>query len=140
MNKIKKTVSTLIIAATLGLSASAPQPAQAGIILTPVLVGIVLLVYGIEYNNALWIVLDADGNLPQDALAQNLAAKYPFIDDRDVINNLAIAIREKAVTTPVVEGKKNVTLTQTEVLTILAPTGLADLQPQAVQQLVQDLQ
>ena len=139
MTKIKKTVSTLIIAATLGLSTPS-QPAQAGIILTPVLVGIVLLVYGIEYNNALWIVLDADGNLPQDALAQNLAAKYPFIDNRDVINTLAIAIREKAVSTPVVDGKKNVTLTRAEVLNILAPTGLADLQPQAVETLVQELQ
>ena len=140
MKKLKRAMTSLLIAASLTVAVPSPQPAQAGIILTPFLVGIVLLVYGIEYHNPLWIVLDADGNLSQDSLEKSLTQTYSFIDDRDVIHNLAAMIREKAIHTPVVDGKKNVTLSKDEVLNILAPTGLADLQPEAVARLVKDLQ
>ena len=139
MKKIKQAFSALVIATMIGSAAPAPQ-AQAGIILVPFVVGIVFLVIGIEEHDVLLIVLDADGNLSQDALETNLAKKYTFIDDRDVIHNLASAIRDKSISTPVVDGKKNVSLTKAEVLDLLAPTGLASLQPDAVDGLVRDLQ
>ncbi len=139
MKKIKKFFASLIIAATLVNTTPAPQ-AQAGIILVPVLIGIVFLVIGIENNDVLLIVLDADGNLPQDALEQNLSKKYSFIEDRDVVRNLATIIREKAKVTPVVNGQRLVTLAPTDVLTVLEPTGLAVLQPELVSGLIKDLQ
>ncbi len=139
MKKIKQAFSALIIATMIGSAVPAPQ-AQAGIILVPFVVGIVILVIGIENNDLLMIVLDADGNISQGSLEANLSKKYSFIDDREVIHNLATSIREKSISTPVVDGKKSVTLSQTEVLDILAPTGLASLQPEAVQGLIRDLQ
>jgi hypothetical protein len=105
-----------------------------------VAVGVVLIVLGIYYHNKMLIILDADGNISQSALEQTLADRYSFIDNRDVIRNLAGAIREKAASTVEENGQKNVRLSRGEVLTLLAPTGLADLNPTAVEGLIQDLQ
>jgi len=139
MKKIKQFLATAAIASTILNVAPAPK-AQAGIILTPVLVGIVVLVEGIRMHSWGLIVLGADGNMKQDSLEKALSTQYSFIDDRDVVSTLASTIREKAISAPVVDGKKLVTLSKDEVLNILAPTGLAELQPEAVAQLVQDLQ
>jgi len=139
MMNLKKLSSSLLIASTLAVATPAPQ-ANAGIIFAPVAVGIAVLVVGIIYRDTLLIVLDADGNLSQSSLEANLAKKYSFIDDRDVIHGLASAIREKAITAPVIDGKKTVSLSKDEVLNLIAPTGLADLQPAAVEALVQDLE
>jgi hypothetical protein len=139
MKKIKKLIATLVIAGTIGNVAPAPQ-AQAGIILLPVIIGYWILLQGIATNNIALVLLGADGNMKQDALENFLAQNYGFIEDRDVISQLAYSIREKAAITPVVDGKMNVTLSKDEVLKILAPTGLADLEPVAVAKLIQDLQ
>ena len=139
MNKIKKFIATLVIAGTIGNVAPAPQ-AQAGIILLPVIIGYWIILKGIATNNLALVLLGADGNMKQDALENFLAQSYGFIEDRDVISQLAYTIREKAAITPVVDGKLNVTLSKDEVLHILAPTGLADLEPDAVAKLIQDLQ
>ena len=139
MNRVKKFLATLAIAGTIGNVAPAPQ-AQAGIILLPVVIGYWIIIAGLAQNNIALVLLGADANLKQDSLEKVLSDSYRFIDDRDVISNLATAIREKAAGTPVVDGKINVSLTKNEVLAILAPTGLAELQSDAVAKLVQDLQ
>jgi hypothetical protein len=140
MSRFKKSVSTLMIAASLGTVTPAPKPAQAGIILTPVAVGVVLIILGIHYHNKLLIILDADGNVSQGSLEQTLSDRYSFIDNQDVISNLATAIREKASSMIEENGRKVVRLTRGEVLGILAPTGLADVNSSAVEALIQDLQ
>ena len=139
MKKIKKFIATLVIAGTIGNVAPAPQ-AQAGIILLPVIIGYWILLQGIATNNIALVLLGADGNMKQDALENFIAQNYGFIEDREVISQLAYSIREKAAITPVVDGKMNVTLSKDEVLKILSPTGLADLEPVAVAKLIQDLQ
>ncbi len=139
MTRLKKSVSALLVAASLSTAAPTPQ-AQAGIILTPVAVGVVLIILGIKFHNKLLIILDADGNISQGSLEQSLTEKYGFIDNQDVIRNLASAIREKAASTTEVNGSKTVRLSRGEVLSIIAPTGLADLNPSAVEGLIQDLQ
>jgi hypothetical protein len=139
MKPLKKSISALVIAATLSTSTPAPQ-AQAGIILAPVAVGIALIILGIHYHNRLMIILDADGNINQQSLEKGLAQKYSFIDNADVIRSLASAIREKAASTAEVDGQRMVRLSRAEVLSILAPTGLADLNPSAVDALIQDLE
>ena len=139
MKNFKKVVSAFLIASTLSISASTP-PAKAGIILAPAGVGVVLLIVGVIYHNKLMIILDADGNLSQSSLEKGLDAKYSFIDDQDVVRNLASSIREKAASAVEVDGKKLVRLSREEVLDILQPTGLADLQPEAVEGLIRDLE
>ncbi len=141
MKNIKQYSSALLIASTLAFTTPtfAPQ-AKAGIIFAPVAIGIVMLVIGIIDHNTLLIVLDADGNLSQSSLEKNLAQKYSFIDDRDVIHTLASTIRDKGMSAVEVDGKKTVRLTRNEVLEALAPTGLAELQPAAVEGLIRDLE
>lgn len=139
MRNLKKSVSALVIAATLSTAAPAPQ-AQAGVILTPMAVGIALILLGVHYHNKLMIILDADGNMNQQSLEKVLAQKYAFIDNSDVVRNLASAIRGKAASIPEVDGQRMVRLSRSEVLSILAPTGLAELNPSAVDALIQDLE
>jgi hypothetical protein len=139
MNSIQKITSALVIAASINTITPAPK-AEAGVILTPVAVGFVLIALGIHYHNKLMIILDADGSLSQDALAQALGEKYSFIDNDDVLQNLASAIRAKAATTPEVDGKKTVRLNRGEVLSLVAPIGLGELNPAQVEQMIQDLQ
>jgi hypothetical protein len=139
MKNLKKSVSALVIAATLSTAAPAPQ-AQAGVILTPMAVGIALILLGVHYHNKLMIILDADGNINQQSLEKGLSRKYAFIDNSDVVRNLASAIRGKAASTPEVDGQRMVRLSRSEVLSILAPTGLAELNPSAVDALIQDLE
>jgi hypothetical protein len=140
MKKFKQIVSAGLIATTMTMATPTPK-AEAGILLTPFLIGIALIVIGIEVGDVFAIVLDEDGNLSQASLETNLAKKYAFIDDRDVIHNLATSIRNKAMTTPpAADGKKMIRLSRQEVLDVLAPTGLPDLRPDAVEALIADLQ
>lgn len=138
MKRLKKLISSFVITCSL-LTVMPSRQADAGIIFIPIVIGIVFLVIGIENHDTLLIVLDADGSLPQDQLEQNLAKKYGFIDDRDVIHNLSTLIKDRALTAPLVNGKKLVSLTQSEVLTLLEPTGLAELEPTLVAEMVNDL-
>jgi hypothetical protein len=139
MQKIKKAVSALLVA---GVLAAAPvAPAQAGIILAPTGVGLIVLIIGLVYGDPLLIILDADGNLSQDSLAKALDAKYPQINDSDVTAAMAAKIREKAIsTTANAKGEKNVTLNRAELSEILAPTGLEEANSAAFEQIVSDLQ
>ena len=139
MKNVKQLFSVLLIMAMMSVALPA-RPAKAGIIFFPVGVGIALLIIGLVYHDTLLIILDADGNVSQNAIEQSLTKKFSFIDDRAVIGNLATAIRAKADVTPMVDGKKMVTLTSTEILQIVEPTGLAELQPDAVKQLIHELQ
>jgi hypothetical protein len=140
--KIKKIVSSLLIAGTLATSQMASRPADAGIIFFPFGVGIVLLVVGLVDHDDTLIILDADGQMNHDQLVQKLAKSFPAIDqDRDVLENLAGAIRSKAANTaPNAKGQVMVSLSSDEVLSILAPTGLAETDPAAAQQIVAALQ
>ncbi len=136
---LKKFFSVLMIAATLG--AVPAKQADAGLLLMPCGVGAFIFIWGLLADDGFLILLDADGNLPQGDLETLLAKKYSFIEDRDVLSSLATAVREKAILAPVsTDGKKLITLSREEVLNILEPTGLADLQPEAVERLIQDLQ
>lgn len=138
MQKIKKAVSALLIA---GVLAAAPvAPAKAGLILSPVGVGLVVLVIGLVYGDPFLIILDADGNASQDSLTSALDAKYPQIGDADVTAALAAKIREKAASIAANEkGEKNVTLTRAELSEVLAPTGLEEANTAAFEQIVSDL-
>jgi hypothetical protein len=143
MKSLKERISAPLLAATLAatLNTATPAPqAQAGVILAPVAVGIALIVLGIHYHNRWMIILDADGNIDQASLEKGLSQKYSFIDNTDVIRNLAASIREKAASTAEVDGTRMVRLSRSEVLSILAPTGLAELNPSAVDALIQDLE
>lgn len=140
--KIKKLVSSLLIAGTLVASQAASRPADAGIIFFPFGVGVVLLIVGLVDHDSTLIILDADGQMNHDQLVQKLAKSFPAIDqDRDVLENLAGAIRAKAASTaPDAKGQVMVSLSADQVLSILAPTGLADTNPAAAQQIVSALQ
>lgn len=60
-------------------------------------VGFVLgaITHGFGGGTGWLIMLDADGNMNQDQMAQNLAARYDFIDNSEVINGLAATIKTK---------------------------------------------
>lgn len=45
------------------------------------------------------IVLDADGSLNQDKLVEYLSKKYPFIDNQEVISDLALFLKQKSYQT-----------------------------------------
>lgn len=139
MKNVKQMFSVLLIMAMMSVALPTRQ-AKAGIIFFPVGVGIALLIIGLVYHDTLLIILDADGNISQNAIESALTKRFSFIDDRAVIGNLATAIRAKADTTPMVGGKKMVSLTSNEILQIVEPTGLAELQPASVQQLIHELQ
>lgn len=208
MKKIKLTVAALVAALVVS-TAQAPK-AEAGIILSPVGVGVVLFVLGVVHHNPYLIVLDADGSMSQSSLEATFAHTYPFIDNQDAIRNLAALVKEKAEIAaekdkggkeepakcdpkstkcdaalashkdkggkeepakcdPKTEkcdasladhkdkgGKEEpakcdpkstkcdakivIRLSADEVLAVLEPTGLADLQPESVQALIKDLE
>ena len=141
MSKFKNYLMSLmsLMIASLLLFSQPVKKAEAGIILVPVLIGIVLLVVGIENHDVLLIILGADGNISQDALEQSLDKKYAFIDDLNVIHQFALMIKEKAKSVIEVNGQKLVTFTAEEVKTLLEPTGLAFLHPELVEGMISDL-
>jgi hypothetical protein len=134
----KKVLSPLLIAATLTAGMMKPAPAEAGIILTPLVLGVVILVVGLEEHNLGLTILGQDGNLNRDQLAAKIQAQYN-LEDPAVAQQFADAINAKAAATPVAtNGTKTISLSQDEVMSILAPTGLDVLNPSLVQQMVTD--
>ena len=136
----KKFISPILVAATLaaGVSVTSPQETQAGIILAPFVIGIVLIVVGIEENRLGLLVLGQDGLANRDQLSAKLQEKYG-LEDQAVAQQFADVIRSKAAVAPVdTKGAKTVTLSRDEVMNILAPTGLDDLNPNLVEQMVSD--
>lgn len=140
--RLKQFVSVSLIAATLATSSQvvAPQPAQAGVILFMAAIGFPLIIIGAIENRTWLIILDQDGGMPRDQLALALGSQFPEIEDRQVLLALASALRAKALNiAPNTRGEKLVSLTRAEILEILAPTGLLELDPAAVERIVTDL-
>lgn len=82
------------------------------------------------------IVLDVDGSLAKEQLKIALNENYPFIDNDEVVTDLASAIKNKFSQNKNEENKAYVFLTKEETLRILAP---ADLSPELLSQVVYDL-
>lgn len=68
--------------------------------------------------------LDADGNLPQSNIEQGLKARFPFLDNQEVITNLSLSIKNKYEATM----SSPVTLNQEELSPILDTTDLTNEQ------------
>jgi hypothetical protein len=135
---LKRVLSPLLIAATLSTGVMRAQPAEAGIILTPLIVGIVILVVGLEDHNLGLVILGQDGNLNRDQLATKIQTQYN-LEDPAIAQQFADAINAKAATTQAAaNGAKTVSLSRDEVMNILAPTGLDVLNPALVDQMVSD--
>lgn len=154
MMKIKKMTTTLALALTLliGSSLTAPK-ADAGIL---------TMAGGIASNNVAgvvtggfvtwagfaiadmartnpWgfvgfalIVLDANQPLTNDGIEQFIAKKYPFIDDREVISDLATLVKTKIVSSGALNTSMNVRIPAIEVRKILANTSLSEEQSQMI--------
>ena len=147
----------LALAIALGTQAIAPA-AHAGIIMSiisegdnpgvPVLDIVGLGIIGLALQNAggaepavfvvpgVVTVLDADGLLKQDVLAQGFEKAYPFIDNKEVLGNLASAIKVKAPEQFVVGQKYPLSLTESETRSILAASSLSE---ENIQKIVNDL-
>lgn len=143
---MKKFVLALALAVGLQWTASPERDAHAGLFLTPVYgIGVPIVVFALLYDGE-WsvkiplIFLDSEGNPRQGALEGGLASRYPFIDDHAVIADLASAIRARAAATRAdAQGRKAVRLGREQVLEILEPTGLVELEPEKVEGLIADL-
>lgn len=74
------------------------------------------------------LFLDANGNLPKNELVHHLSQNYPFIDNQDVIEDLADSINQKYLIAK--KGDENVIVrfNQAEVQDIFAATDLTDAQ------------
>jgi hypothetical protein len=116
-----------------------PEPARAGVILCPMLEGIVWRLMRVHLSEPVLLALDANGNVLREALERDLSRTYEFIDDREVATGLAQAIAARAEATPRVEGKRRVTLTRDEIIQIIEPSGLGERKPAEVNQLMKDL-
>ncbi len=77
-------------------------------------------------------LLDADGSLPTSMLEKALGQEFPFIDNAEVVSNLAIQMKEQAKNTAIVDGKQIVRLDAATVKNILAPAFLSDAQVEQV--------
>lgn len=135
MKALKKTISALALAATLTI---APAPkANAGIILVSVGVGIIFIVMGAVNDDLFLLILD--GNDQQSQVQQILAERHSFIDDQQALNDLAAAITNKITNAGEITEEVEIKLSEEEILNILAPTGLIELEPVKVQALIADL-
>jgi hypothetical protein len=110
------------------------------------LMGGVLVVGGIGFAVAgvplgyLFIVLDADGNVPQAELARALVQKFSFLaDQNEAVSELAAAISEQAKRVDLAGSKGNVEISvpasQTEAI-----LGQTNLTPEQVAQVAASLQ
>ena len=81
------------------------------------------------------MVLDANGALNQNILAQGLERAYPFIDNSEVLGNLASALKAKAPEA-FVGQKYSVSLTESETRSILAASSMSE---ENIQKVVNDL-
>ena len=82
------------------------------------------------------LVLDADGGLSQDDLVQSLASKYPFVDNHEVIEQLATAIKQNAPSKIENGHRYLISVSQEEVKSIFGGT---DLSVEQIQKIADDL-
>lgn len=147
MKKLMTVLPALMISLSAALCTYSPT-AQAGIILandsdpqirrigsiTTTVGFVVLIVSAVTLNGGglisglTLVVLDADGNLPQNEISEMIATRFPFIDNAQVTNDLSNKIAEKYKN----ESNSLVTLTVEETLSILAPAGLSEAEENLV--------
>lgn len=139
MNFFKKSVATLAVAGTL-FTAMPAKKAEAGLILLPAGVGIVLVVLGVVYDRLGLFILDGDQAQLTKQVESKLAERYAFIDDQVALNQLAGLIVAKIGEQPVGAEKVEVKLSREEILNVLAPTGLAELEAEKVEAMITELQ
>lgn len=72
---------------------------------------------------SLLFFLDAEGNLPQENVEQGLRAKFPFLDNQEVIGFLGQILKEKYQ-----DGTHYISLTEEELAPILELTDLTNEQ------------
>jgi len=154
MKNIKKTSLALVLSILIGSTFAAPK-AEAGVV-TVIGSAVEGSMAGVAAGNAIswggfalfeaftavnntWhivgivlIALDASQPLTNDGIEQFLAKKYPFIDDREVISDLATLVRTKIVSSGGLNQGMTVSIPENEVRTLLANSSLTDEQTQAV--------
>jgi hypothetical protein len=141
IKRFKKSISALMIgaAALAGSATYNPQPAQAGILLLPFIVGVFILVVGLDNNDPGEILLGTDGTLDRDSIASSLSKKYPTLDGQ-AANDLADMVKAKADATSVdSKGQKTISLSASEVQQALAPSMVEQTQPEVFGQIVADM-
>ena len=141
IRRFKKSISALLIgaAALAGSVTYNPQPAQAGILLCPFVIGVFILVVGLENNDPGMVLLGADGTLDRDSIAASLAQKYPTLDNQ-AVSDLADMVKAKADSaTADSNGQKAITLSQSDVQQALAASMVEQTQPEVFSQIVADL-
>ena len=138
MKSLKKIIAGLALSVTLFTAVPAPQ-AQAGLILLPTGVGVVILIIGAIQNRLGLIILDGSTAVA-DQIQDSLATKYPFIDDQVALADLAKLIAEKIDVADLSGEQVELKLSRQEILNVLAPTGLATLEAQKVEALISDLE
>lgn len=136
MKLVKKVVTPLLIAAVM-LTAAPVKQASAAILCFPL--AFLMILVDPYMDVFTFLILDADGHVNQNAVEQMIAKKYSFIDDQDVVRDLAAKITAKAEQTQLVDNKKMVSLSREEILASLAPTSLEITNPEAVEQMINDL-
>ncbi len=135
MKKFFKLLAAPVIA--LALTMTPASKAHAGIILAPTGVGIILIVLGVMRDNLTLLILD--GSSAQSNIEKELSRRYTFIDDQQAIRDLAGAITKKFEAQGKITQEVEIKLDKGEILDILAPTGLIELQPAKVQNLINEL-
>ena len=91
---------------------------------------------GVFIGAGVLIVLDADGTLNQDALVKEFEKAYPFIDNNEVFDGLATAIKAKSPEQFVVGQKYFVSLSESETRSILSSSAVSE---ENVMKVVNDL-
>ena len=145
LKNLKKSVSTLMIGAALGTATmTAPTPnANAGILLAPIGIGIILIVVGLlDKSLGLVILSNPDGSISQDSLSSNLMQKYQSLGmDNQTASDLASMIKEKASATQVdANGKVAVNFSKAELSDGLRASNVESDNTALFAQLSQDLQ
>ncbi len=135
MKKFFKLLAAPTLALALTMTPS--SKAHAGIILAPTGLGIILIVIGVMRDNLTMLILD--GSSAQSSIEKELSRRYTFIDDQQAIRDLAGAISKKLEAQGKITQEVEIKLEKGEILEILAPTGLIELQPAKVQNLINEL-
>jgi hypothetical protein len=135
MSRLFRTLSAFALAFGI-MTASMPR-ANAGIILAPTGVGLIFIIVGIVHDNLTLLILD--GSNSQSVVEKALSEKYSFIDDQQAIKELSAEIAKKMNEVGAVTEETEIKLDQAVILEILAPTGLLELEPVKVSQLINEL-
>ncbi|MBF0362388.1 MAG: hypothetical protein HQK49_15330 [Oligoflexia bacterium] len=119
----------------------AANNANAGIILSPVGVGIYLIIIGAIQHNW-WLILLNENGKTNDQLEVAITNTYPQINDQEAVNDLAALVRTKLSNQNVSvlndSDKINISLTKDEILNVFAPTGLLESNPELINKIVVD--